>query len=183
MAKLELLEFVNLPIPASCGLLLSNPNVNGRGPGRSRLADRMGGGGGFLGDGGRLLTDVVGRKFVRAETKPRGAAVPGTSDPGSAYSSYSDAQYSAARAALVCSRRAKRFGCSLPSGASHVLRGGARRTLARNQILIDVFGTKTYCFMIISFVTSSSGTGRPRILAICFRTCTSTSGIELDRAF
>ncbi len=49
---------------------------------------------------------------------------------GKAYSSKSEDQYSAARAALVTSRRAKRLKkCPDDSGASHMLNGGAARTL------------------------------------------------------
>lgn len=104
--------------------------------------------------------------------------------PGRAYSSASEFQYSAARVALVTSRRAKRLKEeSRASGASQVDRGGAARTL-RGQLVSQPDGSvgeQTDCFMILSFIPLSSGTGLSNIDEMVFRPDSSISGRSAEK--
>lgn len=163
-------------------------NVNGIVGGICLLADFTGGGGGFFwGAIGNAAGGLERPEFIRAEVKlvVYGEEVEADNESdGRAYSSTSDAQYSVARAALVTSRRAKRLIFSPHeerSGGSQVLSGGAARTL--NGVKSETWtavsirkGNITYCFMIMSFVRSSSGIGRHSMADMCFLTTVSTLG-------
>lgn len=162
--------------------------MNGIVGGICLLADFTDGAGCFFGGAiGNAAGGLERPEFMRAQVKPvaYGEEVEGENESdGRAYSSTSDAQYSAARAALVTSRRAKRLIFSpheKRSGGSQVLRGGAARTLNGVKIRNKDDGTDkernvTYCFMIMSFVSSSSGTGLHSMADMCFLTAISRLG-------
>jgi hypothetical protein len=169
--KKLLLAFVNDPKPAEDFSASGLPNVKGSGAGISTCLDLIGLGGGLAGDGGPSLSLSLslsrsrwgGRGIpIRADWNPE----VGIEVPGRAYSSWSDAQYSAARVALVISRRAKRLKFrSWGSGASHMLKGGAARTLSHVSVIPDN-ARGTYCLKMASLVATSSGNGRPSMPAM-----------------
>lgn len=143
-AKKLLLAFVNVPKPCSVFLGSGFPNVNGNGAGMSTCFDFIGFGGGLAGDVGLPLSLSLSRSrwcgrawawaAVRADWNPDEG--PPTEVPGRAYSSDSEAQYSAARVAFVISLRANLLKFrSCGSGASHMLNGGAARTLQAESAL------------------------------------------------
>lgn len=98
------------------------------------MADFTGGGGAFFWVATGNAVGGLGRpELIRVKLVVYGEDGEGANESdGRAYSSTSDAQYSAARVALLISRRAKRLLLLLQeelSGGSQVLRGGAIRTL------------------------------------------------------
>jgi hypothetical protein len=115
--KKLLLAFVKLPNPAEDFSASGFPNVKGSGAGISTCLDLIGLGGGLAGETGSSLSLSRSRSRsrwwgrgipIRADWKPELMDV-GIEVPGRAYSSWSEAQYSAARVALVISRRANRL--------------------------------------------------------------------------
>jgi hypothetical protein len=111
-----LLAFVNDPRPASDFLGSGLPKVNGSGAGMSTCLDTIGFGGGLAGDAGPSLS--LSLSLSRSRSLGRGIPyladwkplpLLGPESPGRAYSSCSDAQYSAARVALVTSLLANRL--------------------------------------------------------------------------
>jgi hypothetical protein len=115
--KKLLFAFVKLPNPAEDFSASGFPKVKGSGAGISTCLDLIGLGGGLAGETGSSLSLSRSRSRsrwcgrgipIRADWKPELMDV-GMEVPGKAYSSWSEAQYSAARVALVISRRANRL--------------------------------------------------------------------------
>lgn len=121
------------------------------------LADFTGGGGGFFwGAIGNVVGDLERPEVIRVKPVVYGEDGEGANESdGRAYSSTSDAQYSAARVALLISRRANLLLLLLQeelSGESQVLRGGAIRTL--NGIRVrkkDCIDKERRCYILLHY--------------------------------
>lgn len=132
-------------------------NVNGIVGGIYLLADFTGGGGGFFwGAIGNVVGGLERPEVIRVKLVVYGEDGEGANESdGRAYSSTSDAQYSAARVALLISRRANLLLLLLQeelSGESQVLRGGAIRTL--NGIRVrkkDCIDKERRCYILLHY--------------------------------